>query len=214
MELFDIVRGAKVALVGGAETIEESEIEKAHFVARVNSHWMRQGGRCEILYFSCTRDLDYRMFWNDEFLRGLKFVMLNFSQTLFGATAGAKTAGVIRILKAARVPFAGYYHAPAGAWNVFTSLREQRTWERQLSERYDFHPLTGILAIEHLLLSPAESVFVTGMDLYQSNGQLPPTAGTHSVPPQLRFLRDASTNPRLILDPCLKSILDNNPPED
>lgn len=211
MELFDLIQNAKVAVVGGADTIDEAVVERSHYVARVNSHWMRQGGRCDVLYFSCAGDLDYRMFWDDKFLSGLKFAMLNFSHTLFGLNAGAKTAGVIRILKEARIPFDGYYHAPAAAWNTFTHLRGRDDWTKALAERYGFHPLTGILAIEHLLLSPAAEVFVTGMNLYQSNGVLPESAGTHSIPPQLRFLRDVSTNPRAKLDATLNSLLDNNP---
>lgn len=201
MDFNSIVDSKSVALIGGADEIDWSEVEKCDLVARVNSHWNRQGGRCDVLYFSCARDLDFSMFEKAELWSQLKFVLVNLSHSLFGEIAAERARFVISLLIERRVPFATYYHAPARAWHLFENLRGKESWERRLSERYDFHPLTGILATEHLLLSSASRVFVTGMSLYQSSGKLPAHAGAHSIPPQVRFFEDSLKSPRLKLDP-------------
>lgn len=200
MDFNSIVRDKSVALIGGADEINWTEVEKCDLVARVNSHWSRQGGRCNILYFSCARDLEFSMFEKAELWSQLKFVLVNLSHTLFGSIAAERARFVISLLFERKIPFLTYYHAPARAWHLFEHLRGKDSWERKLSERYDFHPLTGILATEHLLISEARDVFVTGMTLYRCNGELPSHAGAHSIPPQVQFFRDYLNNPRLKLD--------------
>lgn len=205
-----LVSQKSVALIGGSDSIEWDEVNKCDLVARVNGHWARQGGRCEVLYYSCADDLDYRMWSDPELWKQLKFAVVNLSHRLFGGYAGEKTNWVISQLIEHCVPIETYVSAPHHAWQVFKVLQEQpQSWSRDLAARYDFHPLTGILAVEHLLLSKAASVYVTGMTLYQQpSGQMPTDAGRHTIAPQIEFLRDAAKWSRLQLSPRLKQILE------
>lgn len=210
MDINQIIGDKSVALVGGADNIDWDSVNKADLVARVNSHWARQGGHCDILYFSCAACLDYRIFTQEELLSQLKFIMINLSHSLFGITEHAQKVWDKAVHRG--IPYEFYYHAPARAYQVFNVLRNRQGWDRELSERYDFHPLTGVLATEHLLLSSAKEVFVTGMNLYQSGGVVPDTAGAHSIPQQIAFFRDALKNPRLKLDSEFEAILQKQQP--
>lgn len=210
MNFNEYVNGKTVALVGGADDVDWNEVNKRDIVARVNGHWMRQGGRCELLYYSCADDLDYRMWGQAELYEQLQFVMVNKTHELFGGYAGEKTKFVTRSLIDRFIPFNIFYSAPAHAWSVFEVLRNLSdcAWSRELSERYDFHPLTGIVALEHLLLSSAASVYVTGMTLYQQqDGALPASAGRHAIPPQLAYLKDNLKYEKLILSERLAHIV-------
>jgi hypothetical protein len=210
MAFEDLVRGARVALVGGAASIDEDIVKNADVVARVNSHWVRQRGRVELLYFSAAPDLDYSLFQDDAFWSSLRFMMLNISHRLFGSVAGERLGPIIAALLERKIPFQTYCHAPGRAWQVFDVLKNEQSFVRALAERYDFHPLTGMLALEHLLLSSAREVSVTGMTLYRAaDGQLPAHAGAHGIVQQLQFLNDAAKNPKLRLDETLSEILSN-----
>lgn len=210
MNFNSYINGKTVALVGGSDEIDWQEVNKCEVVARVNGHWMRQGGRCELLYYSCADDLDYEMWQRPDLFEQLEFAMVNRTHQLFGGYASEKTALVISKLVEHNIPHEFYYNAPGHAWDVFRELRNVKDglWSRELSERYDFHPLTGIIALEHLLLSSAASVYVTGMTLYQQpDGALPADAGRHSIPPQLAYLKDNIKHKKLILSDRLAHIV-------
>lgn len=202
-------RNKRIAVVGGSDDIEWNEVDACDLVVRVNGHWQRQGGRCDVLCYSCADDLNYSM-WDDSNLWSeLKFALINLAHKLFGGYAGEKTNLVCSLLQKHSVPFETYVGAPAYAWKTFKVLQEcPDTWSRDLAERHDFHPLTGVLAVERMLLSPMHSVYVTGMTLYQKpEGDLPVDVGRHQISPQLEFFQSIAHLQRVILSPRLKAIV-------
>lgn len=47
---FDFLNGKRVALVGGADCYDESELDWYDYVVRINHHWLRRRGRIDVLY--------------------------------------------------------------------------------------------------------------------------------------------------------------------
>lgn len=60
-----------------------------------------------------------------------------------------------------KVPF-DYYSRFRGE-----TYKKHDTWSARLQARYGFFPLTGVLALAHLLQYEPSHVFVTGMNLYK-----------------------------------------------
>lgn len=204
----EFVSGKHVAVIGGSDEIEWDAVEECDVVVRVNGHWLRQRGRCEVLFYSCADDLDYRIFGERALWQSLKWGLINNSHRLFGGYASQKTEWVISQMLEHCIPVETYLSVPARAWEVFAAIKDQRPWSRELAERYDFHPLTGVLAVERMMCSPAASVYVTGMTMYQRpNGEVPFDVGTHYTEPNLQFFRDRRQDERLKLSPRLESVI-------
>lgn len=194
----ELVKDRKVAVIGGCDNINWDAVNSADFVVRVNGHWQRQRGRVDALFYSCADDLDYSIFDDSDLWSDLKFAFVNLSHKLFGGYAAQKTGYVVERLLEREIPIEPYFSVPSRAWQVFTALSELRVWSRELAERYDFHPLTGVLATQRMILSPAQQVYVDGMSLYRrQDGSMPYEVGTHYIDPQIRFFSDVP------LDRCL-----------
>lgn len=212
----DLLYKKRVRLIGGCdEDIGESNdaAGRGEVVVRVNSHWKRQRGRCDILFFSCANDLDYSMLEDEELYSTLKLVAVNATPALFGEGGGERVATVLSKMLHRRVPVELYYCAPLPAWSTFVQLKKMisggHAWSYDLSNRYHFHPLTGMLALHRLTYSGASLIYVEGMNMYQQpSGRLPRTVGAHSLEGQLRYLRDVHDgDSRVILSDGLNKAL-------
>lgn len=212
----ELTKGKSVALVGGSDKINWNRVNQCDLVARVNSHWERQRGRCDILYFSCGDDLSIDFLDDPELYDTLKFAWVNASNMLFnGDRQIAKYAEVCSLIRKRNVQMALYASGPPKAFETFDCLRNlgpRYRWTRDLARRWEFHPLTGMIALYHLGCAETSSVYVDGMDFYvQKDGTLPTTAGTHDIDSQLRFFREftARSGGRIQVSETLSALLPN-----
>lgn len=202
-----------VAVVGGDDDIDWGWVNKCNYVARVNGHWQRQRGRCDILYYSCADDLDLTMFDDGELYKDLQFAWVNAAHTLFNSAEQlTRFLLVTEKLKEQNIPMFMYVLAPARAFEVFERLKElpeKYAWTRELAEKGSFHPLTGIAATYHLNETEAHTVYVDGMNFYQKpNREIPETHGVHDMASQMKFLKNMwIESEKIILSPKLVEIL-------
>lgn len=207
----NFLEGRSVALIGGDDDIDWNRVNECSVVVRVNDHWKRQRGRCDVLYYSCARDIGVDIFSYPElYSGGLEWCWLNKTHHIFAQgqnffTAKAKCAEH-------KVKQLQYWHAPMELFHLcepLQHLQEEELWTKELSTKYSFHPLTGLLALEHIRLSGAWTIYVTGMSLYREpNGALPGHAGAHSIPPQVSYLRDLMKDDRITYSPVLLRSID------
>lgn len=210
----ELTEGRSVCLVGGHDEINWDVVNQADTVVRVNGHWARQRGRCDVVYFSCAEDAGAEpMFYAEsEIWKSLQFVWLNMTHGLF--QQWDVFAGVADACAQHFVPTSTYVHGPGQIFDRFTVLQDlppHHEWSRMFAKQYDFHPLTGVLALKHLALTKAKAIAVEGFSFYQrDDGTLPPDAGRHSIEPNLRALRDVwLDDDRIFLSNRLISLIDH-----
>lgn len=82
-------------------------------------------------------------------------------------------------------------------------------WSNTLCRELQTLPLTGIIAIAHLLTLPISSLLLTGFDFYSiSSGVLPVMRDSHYIPPQVEWLRRIlRTDTRVTADRSLTELL-------
>jgi hypothetical protein len=189
------LKDKRVVVLGGDDDIDWNYVKGFDFVARVNGHWQRQRGRCDILYYSCADDLDMTMFDDPALYDDLKFAWINGSHMLFNGQAQiARFLCVTELLKKRNIPMFMYVLAPVRAYQTFVQLRElhpRYEWARRMAERWSFHPLTGMAAVYHLANTPAHSIHINKISFYQKpDGVIPETSGVHDMASQMNFLRE------------------------
>jgi hypothetical protein len=216
-EYDNFLRDKTVALVGGNDEIDWVRVNQADYVVRVNDHFMRQGGRCDVIYTSCATDLDYRAFTHNlrlvpatvalsvtnchELLgdaqpfessslhRTLKFVWANAMPLLFGAKEFA-TVGQYCIDHG--IPLGRYYNATKPCYALIRELNPlpaEHQWLKNFVDKYSY-PFNGIVALLHLSLTPLRSLYVDGYSFFTQDGITPKRAGCHHTMEQLRFCRE------------------------
>ena len=148
------LRDETVAVIGGDDEIDWPRTLKCDVVVRINNHFNRQGRRCNVVYYSCAEDLGYCDATFERALRlGLRWAWLNMTHSLL-CSPDQTYVKAADYCKSQALPYSQYFHGPADIWNTFECLKSAPPvfqWSRELSERYDFHPLTGILAIYHIV---------------------------------------------------------------
>lgn len=192
------LQNKSVAVVGGHDDINWTAVNSCDVVVRVNSHWLRQRGRIDVLYYSCARDIGLEIIQDNQFVtKPPTWMWLNAAHVLFGKEAGSMPE-LIDFAEETNIAWDYYWHAPGDAFTIFPLLKQvsdARAWTRDFANSYRFHPLTGILAVYHLTLAPIRSMYVTGMSLYRDKaGNLPKNAGMHEIAPQLQYLQDLIQN--------------------
>ena len=205
-----IVKGKSIALIGGSDTIDWPGIISCELQARVNDHQSWQGGRCDILYYSCASDLRHKVLSN--ILNGhtseVKFGWLNFTHTLFNGSDFFQAKAVFDQLG---IPRDIYFHGPPQVWTQVKQLNplpKKYKWSKEISEMIDGHAFTGLLALGNLLLYDISCVVVTGMNFFrEKDGTIPKRAGAHNIANQIKLLKILSKDKRVILDHNLLEII-------
>ena len=199
----NLLRGKSVAIVGGHDDVHWSEVHSKDLVVRVNGHWGRQGGRMDIVYDSCAMDVDHGFYLDPHVYVNLQFAQLNIMHKFWGHTAG-EFNHISRFLSDSGIPWDFYVHAPLRLYETMEQLRvvpPRHTWAKEFAEEYQIFPFTGVLAIRHLLLQPIKSLYVDGMDLFMDRkDEESPNyrrAGSHYLPPQVKYLRDIENDERI-----------------
>ena len=144
---------------------------------------------------------------------GLEFAWVNGSHMLFnGERQVAKFALACDLLRKNGVKCLMYVLAPANAFNTFAVLRNlsgRYAWSKELATWWEFHPLTGMATLYHVLkhFSP-EAVHLDGFSFYANEKKdVPLDAGVHALKPQMRFLLDMLADERLTISRHLQSII-------
>ena len=200
----DFLRGKAVALVGGHDHIDWDRVNLSDVVIRINGHWARQGGRIDSIYDSCASDICHKFYNHEDVRKQLKFAMLNITHIFF-SHEGSEYRKITKTLCDYNIPWDFYVHAPAKLFSVMEQLKEvppRHQWYVDWIHKWGLYPLTGILAIQHLLQQPISSLYIDGMDLGRSQIKNQKSKrswlGLHYLPPQIKYLREAViTNPKV-----------------
>lgn len=200
----NLLRGKTVSIVGGHDGVDWDYVDDADYVVRCNGHVARQGRRVDILYDSCACDIDHSFYDNRSIQSQLKFVMLNITHVFFSWTASEYKL-VTQKLHDAQIPYDIYVHAPAKLFSTMEQLRKippRHQWYLDWIKKWGIYPLTGVLAIHHLLRQPIKSLYIDGMDLglSQISEDLSKRSwlGLHYLPPQRNYLKEVVLKDRRV----------------
>jgi hypothetical protein len=176
------LHGARVLLVGGGNVdLSQYDDRDPTIWVRVNNHAHRQGGRADIIYTS-------------------------------GTEPPAEPYRESFIIECRPIPGdPSTWERPNRFIRYDTSLYSGRNpngavheWVNSLHRELDTIPLTGIIAVAHLLSFPIGELELTGFDFYQSDGK--DNRDSHYLPAQMDWLkRQHDKDKRLILSPKLLS---------
>lgn len=175
----------KVSIIGGADTIDEYAYE-AGIVVRVNHHYIRQGGRCDVAFLSGSEvirqiptdcipevvflyrqisSINLRMIYGADPKQNRMMKVLLKNEAF--ATAQREEQHYNDFLKRceqvkAKINF--FLHVPPDFENV---PDVPDAWPHILAQQLGCLPLTGYLAIRKFAAHPhTTEVFVTGMNMY------------------------------------------------
>lgn len=191
-----------VVIVGGAsECVDLEMIENADLVVRVNDHWRKQRGRCDILYASGVLPLMIVM--GAEPLEP-DWVMFNFNLTLEDLPEQEQFC---RWADHNAVSYDRFYQCQFRDLNPRGPGYE---WANILYKRINTMPFTGIMAAYHLSLFPVRAIGLTGFSFYQTpSGVIPHNRGPHNLRAQVLLLQTMfGTDARLYCDRTLADILE------
>jgi hypothetical protein len=170
-ELSKLLYYKNVLLIGGSGEYEMSDCEP--YVVSVNSHFDSIDCRVSAVYYASIDekavtppvDLDYLCTPRDQ-------KHWNFLE---------------RYCEECRIPIVPYLAQQYLGRNPYGLDLE---WCNTFQKLYSFKPLTGLIAIYHLLSFPIRSLHVTGMTLYRKDEHLPAKVDAHWIEPQQRYLKD------------------------
>ncbi len=159
-EYSNLIKHRRIAIVGGYD--EHDSIDRYDTIVRVNSHWFRQGGKCDIIYHNGgRRDWDSsrsRKFYLMPELKQLKFMVIDH--------AGGVRSDMIDFCTEHEIPYMTYRKdLKYSSWTP---------WARELVSRVQEHstrsgdPFTGTAAAMHISRYPILELFITGMSLYSN----------------------------------------------
>lgn len=185
---------ARVLLVGGAD-FDPSEYEKEdHDVwVRVNNHYLEQGGRCDVLYTGGCEELDLSEAPQvviecrplpDELVQRdwIKFLVETLNRK--------------------------YLRYDTHLYQETNPFGPEHEWLNNLHRELDTMPLTGMIAVAHLLSMPIKELELAGFDFYQRGGVLPSRRDSHGIYPQVEWLAEQCVkDKRLIVDERLGNTL-------
>jgi hypothetical protein len=193
--LRSFVYNARVLLVGGAEFTEQeaqqfssSEID---VVARVNNHYIDQGGLVDVLYTAGSQEPESEL---------QDCVIVQCSPLPDEEESSWSKLGDRNRNKFLRLDTNCYEGTnPFAPEHEFINL---------LYKDFKSMPFTGMIAVNHLLMMPIKSLTLIGFDFYQRAGILPSHRDSHAIWVQVlwlfgRYVKD----PRLQLSDQLVSLM-------
>lgn len=152
-----IIEGKAVTLIGGASLA--SNIDYNNILVRCNTNYSASVFPVDVLYLSSAPNLD-------ELQNNLMHFRLKYAWLNMNAVNTFLYADMCRKYK---IPHA-YYNR-----YTYESYKTKSTWVAKLQQMYDFLPLTGVIAMYHIMHFKPSSLFITGMDLYfdETTGRVP-----------------------------------------
>lgn len=176
----------RVAVVGGHDEVAWSLVNTCDTVVRINGHWGRQGGRCDVLYDSCADDFTRDFYFHEDFKARCQLIMANVMPMFVGADGHYRR--VVKLCEEIDVPMDMYVHAPIGAWNTTKQLQNvpaRHEWAKDFAARYGY-PFTGILAAAHVAKHEPKTIYLDGMNFYKETSR----HRNHDIQPQAQWVID------------------------
>lgn len=176
----NLVSGKRIALVGGAplSDLDEERIEECDLVCHTNDHWLKHGGRGELVYMEGGKLYEEKRSYGYE-------NVLKFAQIFHGRARGKEFAAWCDEHEIPHCPYGSTQETEDAMFSPVS------WWPQTLAKLYDFFPFTGVCAAYHLLLHPIQQLYVCGMTLYQQeDGTFPWRIGMHFMTPNVHFWRD------------------------
>lgn len=165
--------GQRVVLVGGAVQFDAAAVEQADFLVCINAHVPEGRANINALYTAPGFD-------TDTGVRVTDFVA-------YALGRGGFTAAWARFAQehaAVAVPYCSERFAGTCPYGP------EFEWGNALGKTMNTFPLTGMLALEHLLSFPVDSVTLTGFTFWSDVcGYIPHHRDTHDLHPQVAWLR-------------------------
>lgn len=180
---------AKVLLVGGGPFNPEEFIDEGYDVwVRINNHYLIQGGRVDVLYTSGAQDPE----------EGLEHsIVVNCHPVEPTQEASPWESVGMRYLRYDTQLYQGAN--PYGP---------EHEWLNKLHRELDTMPLTGMIAVAHLLSMPIAELELTGFDFYQRMGIQPHHRDSHLLYPQIEWLGEqCAKDKRILVDEKLGSVV-------
>lgn len=192
-----------IMLVGGGKTIDWLQVHGKHEMAWINHHWDRKSP-IDIHYVSGCRDLSEM---TTHYRYRPEFIWMNIPMCYCVPDMRQEPIRQYAIRENKQL---GYFfqteHVPTNP------IDPELEWSNTLYRELGTMPLTGIVAIEHLLRQPLAQLFVTGMDFFRTGDILPRRIGPHEIEPQVEWLRrKRHCDRRLTCDARLTEILNGKP---
>lgn len=188
------LQGKSICLVGGDDRIDFSRIHSYDVVVRINNHWLRQKGRCDVLYHTVRGTLDVNELLGHPYLRPhylfLNLVDTEYEYEVISAPRYLGLGGWLQSSHGVRVGFFAQ-----GEWAGETPYGASYDWLNLLHRKYDAKFFTGIVALADLIRFEPREIFVTGMSFFSSEikpGQY--SRHSHVLRGNYLFLRDALKN--------------------
>jgi hypothetical protein len=195
--LSGLLYGARIAIVGGYDLPDESELDQYDFVVRTNNHWIRQRGRINGLFHCCTPKLDAeKLIGEKQFKRQVEFV---------GCPTFAHSFKYFRefCLKTG-IPMIGHSPTDSGPDNAWRLRLGNWLFKEGVGE-----PFTGAIAMAYFLSLPVKEVYMTGMNLYQHDPERDEGLIAHNPAVHAKlYAETAFLDSRLKLDSTLEQALE------
>lgn len=208
-ELFTkYVTGREVVVVGGADKAITLDIRHADIVVRINNHWLRQGGGCDVLYHTIkSPHISIEDLWADkEFAPS--FFMMNAVDDAFeiGLIKTPTRMKAINWCSENNVETGSFVQNMYGDCNPYDYTLD---WLPQLHQKYNAVLFTGLIAVAHMARYPVSTLTVTGMNFYIDSDTNPDrNQGLHNVRGNIQFLRDLEAqDSRVFLDPAIHAAI-------
>ncbi len=184
LQLFIATYGKSIIVIGGADNYDEEAIDDYDIVVRINHHYIRQGGPVDWLYLA--PELKPLKLWPK--------LVLSYS-------------GIHQGFANAPVPIAMPYYCLASKGP--TRFGAEHAWTNALCHELKTTPLTGIIAIAHILTLPISRLHITGFNFYADGYSIPFKRDSHELKPQLDWLRHkVTTDRRITIDSELAKLVE------
>ena len=202
----DYLKDRSIVIIGGSDAYSCNEIGHYDIVVRINNHWLRQKGRCDVVYTTVLlkKPLHVNQLQVPEFRP--HYAMLNLVDTKYeyNQKEVPNYLTFAEWCQSEQKVKIGFF--AQGVWLEQNPYGEQYEWLNLLHHQYDTKFLTGVVALADIIRYSPKRIFVCGMDMYKK--EVPPGAlfrESHGMPGNIQFLKDVQKrDSRVVYDTPLK----------
>jgi hypothetical protein len=172
---------AKVLLIGGGSFYlqDHYQDEDDRIWIRVNNHYTEQGGPCHILYTSGTQEPEEL---EHHFVIECKPLPEKDGNGWDEATQY-------------------YLRYDTHTYKETNPFGPEHEWLNNLHRELGTMPLTGMIAVSHLLSMPILELELAGFDFYSMNGISPRVRDSHEIFPQIEWLAEQTLKDKRLIVP-------------
>lgn len=205
------LKNKTVIIIGGADgqTSIPVGVGMPDVFVRINGHLPRQGGSCHVLYHTGVANPDIHPSLI-SYMDKIEFVFLNSVDGQYEVRNRSEPVYVpfldaLTDLK----PKAHVGFFAQGEWLEKNPYGPEQEWLNDLHKKYSCKLFTGNVALAHIMRFQPAKIFVTGMTMYveKTGGNREGKIESHETEGNLRFLKDASIDPRVVFSEEFKKAL-------